>query len=78
MEEEKPLNKSVSLCKQDSEIANWIRHFDILLWTVTTILATAIGGLYLFCLNEFKFEPSLFGFFLTIIAVHFASSTMLS
>ena len=60
--------------KQDSEVAIWIRHFDTLLWTATTILAAAIGGLYLFCLKENKYELALFGFLLTIIAVHFASS----
>lgn len=56
------------------ESAEWGRHFDILLWTVTTIMATAIGGLLVCTINKFDIGLAIAGFFLTIIAVYFAAS----
>lgn len=58
----------------------WFMHFDNLFWTVTTILATATGGLLLYLLQSACTESrtnsylALFGFLLTILSVHFAAS----
>jgi len=56
------------------ESAEWGRHFDILLWTVTTIMAAAIGALLVCTINKFDIGLAVAGFFLTIIAVYFAAS----
>jgi len=56
------------------EMEDWGRHFDILLWTVTTIMAAAIGGLLVCTTNKFDIGLAIAGFFLTIIAVYFAAS----
>lgn len=56
------------------ESEEWGRHFDILLWTVTTIMAAAIGGLLVCTINKFDMGLAIAGFFLTIIAVYFAAS----
>jgi len=53
---------------------DWGRHIDILLWTVTAIMATAIGGLLVCMTNEFDMWLALAGFIFTIIAVYFAAS----
>ncbi len=56
------------------EAAEWGRHFDTLLWTVTAILAAAIGGLLVYATERFDIWLTLAGFSLTIITVYFAAS----
>lgn len=56
------------------ESAEWGRHFDILLWKVTTIMAAAISGLLFYTINKFDIILAIVGFFLAIIAVYFAAS----
>lgn len=66
-----------NITMEKNPMEDWGRHFDILFWTVTTIMATAIGGLLVVCSNNNKlFDPGLaiLGFSLTIIAVYFAES----
>jgi len=52
----------------------WGRHYDMLLWTVTTIMAAAIGGLLVYNVGHFSIWLAVSGFILTIIAVYFAAS----
>lgn len=56
------------------EAEEWGRHFDTLLWTVTSILAAAIGGLLVYTTEKFDIWLALAGFSLTIITVYFSAS----
>jgi len=56
------------------DIEAWGRHYDTLLWTVTTIMATAIGALLVYVSSNFDPCLAIFGFILTILAVYFAAS----
>jgi hypothetical protein len=64
------------MAMDNKEIGDWIRHYDSLLWTVTAIMVTAIGGLlvYLYDPNHFNILLAIFGFFLNCISVIFAVS----
>lgn len=57
-----------------NEIETWGRHFDTLVWTVTTIMGAGIGGLLVYSKDNFDTFLALVGFILTVIAVYFASS----
>ena len=52
----------------------WSRHFDTLLWQVTTILAASIGGLFIYCNQYFDLWVSIIGLLLTIVPVYLAAS----
>ena len=55
----------------------WVRHFDILLWTVTTVFIAGIGGLLLHIYDQESTPDTYlisFGLLLTTIAVVFAAS----
>lgn len=54
----------------------WSRHYDTILWTVTSILITAISGLivYMHSVNKFNRWLPLIGVLLTLLSVFFASS----
>ena len=54
--------------------ADWIRHYDNLLWIVTTIFATAIGGLLVYVHSNFDVILAIFGMLITPVAVYFAAS----
>ncbi len=56
------------------EAANWTRHFDNLLWQVTSMFATAIGALLAYSYSNFEMAIALAGLALTIIPVYFAAS----
>lgn len=62
------------------DLEAWGRHYDTLLWTVTTIMAVAIGGLLVYVHNKnyncvrFDVWLAIAGYFLTIVAVYFATS----
>ncbi|MFH1245637.1 MAG: hypothetical protein V1662_04055 [Candidatus Omnitrophota bacterium] len=60
--------------KGSKEWAEWGRHFDMLLWTVTTIMAAAIGGLLVCTINKFDISLAIVGFMFIILAVYFAAS----
>ena len=51
----------------------WIRHYDNLLWIVTTIFATGIGGLLVHVHSNFNFLFAIFGLLITPAPVYFAS-----
>lgn len=57
---------------KDSEA--WGRHYDTLLWTVTTIMGVAIGGLLVYLHNNFDLWLAVSGLILTILAIYFAAS----
>ena len=54
----------------------WSRHYDTTLWTVASILITAMSGLivYMHSVNKFNRWLPLLGVLLTILSVFFASS----
>lgn len=56
------------------EAANWTRHFDTLLWSVTSIFATAIGALIAYSYSNFDIAISIAGLFFTILPVYFGAS----
>lgn len=56
------------------EAATWTRHFDSLLWQVTSIFATAIGALIAYSYANFDVAISLAGLFFTILPVYFGAS----
>ncbi len=56
------------------QLNEWSRHYDALLWNVTTIFAAAIGGLLAYSYSNFDLVFSLAGLLLTIVPVYFAAS----
>ena len=60
----------------DAELGEWSRHYDKLLWQVTTLLATADGALLIFCVEKDRVSviPYVIGLLLPPIAVYFAAS----
>lgn len=53
----------------------WARHYDILFWTVATIMSTAIGGLLLFLASvKFSLTLAFITINLIILTVYFAAS----
>jgi len=56
------------------EAANWTRHFDTILWQVTSIFAAAIGALIAYSYSNFDVAISLAGLFFTILPVYFGAS----
>lgn len=59
-----------------TELGEWTRHYDELLWRVTTIFATADGALLIFCVEKKtdSLIPYVIGILLPPIAVYFAAS----
>ncbi|MDO8769974.1 MAG: hypothetical protein Q7K57_14955 [Burkholderiaceae bacterium] len=58
----------------DSELSNWSRHYDTLLWNTTTIFAGLFGGLIAFSYQMFFAPLSVAGMLLCPIPVYFAAS----
>jgi len=56
------------------EAANWTRHFDSMLWQVTSIFATAIGALIAYSYSHYDMAITLAGLVFTIIPVYFGAS----
>lgn len=56
------------------ELGTWSRHFDTLLWQVTTMFAAAIGGLLAYSYSKFDQGVAIFGLLITPIPVYFAAS----
>jgi hypothetical protein len=50
------------------------RHYDTLLWAVTSLWAAAIGGLLTYCWQNFDWRLGVFGIVLTVFAMYFAAS----
>ncbi len=65
---------------ESKNIEDWGRHFDTLLWTVTAIMAAAIGGLLVYVHNSINDGKKLdifmvsSGYLLTLAAVYLAAS----
>ena len=53
---------------------DWERHYDTILWTITTIFAVAIGGLFSYVNSNPDFWLSIFGLILTGITIYLATS----
>jgi ABC-type multidrug transport system permease subunit len=62
--------------KLNSEYHNWSRHYDTMLWTVTSIIAGATGGLLVYAYSNEKLHWIVFvvGITFTVLAVFFAAS----
>lgn len=58
----------------NDELHQWSRHYDTLLWNVTTIFAAAIGGLLAYSYSNFNVVISVMGFILTPLPIYFAAS----
>jgi hypothetical protein len=58
----------------DDQLAEWSRHYDSLLWNVTTLFAGAIGGLLAFQYSSFDASVSGFGLLVSMVPVYFAAS----
>jgi hypothetical protein len=58
----------------NNELHQWSRHYDTLLWNVTTIFAAAIGGLLVYCYSNFNDIISLVGLIITPLPIYFAAS----
>jgi Na+/H+ antiporter NhaD/arsenite permease-like protein len=58
----------------DDQLAEWSRHYDSLLWNVTTLFAGAVGGLLAFQYTSFNLPVSIFGLMVSIVPVYFAAS----
>lgn len=57
------------------EIAHaWSQHYDSIQWTVTAILTAAIGGLLVYCTDDYDRWIAIVGLALTLASVFFASS----
>lgn len=50
------------------------RHYDNLLWTVTTIFAAAIGGLFVYVHSKPDYWLSIFGLIVTGLTIYLATS----
>jgi len=59
---------------ESSEAATWTRHFDTLLWQVTSIFASAIGALLAYSYSDFHLPIAIAGLFFTIIPIYFGAS----
>jgi hypothetical protein len=55
-------------------LAELSRHYDAMLWTVTAIWSTAIGGLLIYTHEHFYSLIAVFGLGFTICAMYFAFS----
>jgi magnesium-transporting ATPase (P-type) len=58
----------------NSELHQWSRHYDSLLWQVTTLFAAAIGGLVVYSFANFHVGISVAGLGITCLPVYFAAS----
>lgn len=58
----------------DSELSEWSRHYDILLWNTTTIFTGLSGGLVTFLFQNFNAYLSVAGMFLCLVPVYLAAS----
>lgn len=59
---------------EKSELHQWSRHYDSLLWNVTALFAAAIGGLLVYASSTPDLKIALFGLFVTWFPVYFAAS----
>ena len=59
---------------EQDELGQWSRHYDSLLWNVTTIFMAAIGALLVYSYSNFNFIISIAGMVLTCVPVYFAAS----
>jgi len=50
------------------------RHYDSMLWTVTSLWAAAVGGLLVYSAENFDPWLAVFGLILTVCAMYFAYS----
>lgn len=59
-----------------NDLAELSRHFDSMLWTVTSLWAGAVGGLLVYSGEHEHFDPwiATFGLGLTVCAMYFAYS----
>ena len=57
-----------------NELAELSRHYDSMLWTVTSLWAAAVGGLLVYSVDRFDPWLGAFGLFLTLCAMFFAFS----
>ncbi len=57
-----------------NELAELSRHYDTMLWSVTSLWAAAIGGLLVYCHEHFDPWLAAFGLILTVCAMYFAYS----
>ena len=55
-------------------LAEWSRHYDSMLWTVTSLWAAAVGGVLLYSVEHFDPWVAAFGLALTVCAMFFAYS----
>ncbi len=58
----------------ECERGHWARHYDTLLWSVTTIFAGAIGGLLVYVHSNFDIRLAVFGLIITPVPVYFGAS----
>ena len=58
----------------NSDLSELSRHYDSMLWTVTSLWAAAIGGLLVYCTQHFDRWLALLGLILTVCAMFFAAS----
>jgi hypothetical protein len=58
----------------NSDLSELSRHYDSMLWTVTSLWAAAIGGLLVYCTQHFDWWLALLGLILTVCAMFFAAS----
>ncbi len=61
---------------KEDRIDEWARHYDTLLWTVTTIFLAADGALLVYCSEDGKFRTSLAfgGMWLNVVTAYLATS----
>jgi len=60
--------------QNQTELGELSRHYDSMLWTVTSLWAAAVGGLLLYSGEHFDAWVALFGLGLTVSAMYFAYS----
>jgi flagellar biosynthesis protein FlhB len=57
-----------------NQLHAWSRHYDSLLWNVTTLFAAAIGGLLVYTYSTFHIGVAIVGLIITCLPVYFAAS----
>ena len=60
--------------RDTSGLAELSRHYDTMLWTVTSLWAAAVGGLLVYSGEHFDPWLAVFGLVLTVCAMYFAYS----
>ena len=56
------------------QLHEWSRHYDSLLWNVTTLFSAAIGGLLVYTYTQFHVGVAIVGLVITCLPVYFAAS----